>query len=261
MIVVPVGHHRAAVGEQRVVRVHHALGHAGGARGEGEVHDLVGIGDRRYFARRTRTGEWRALRSEHGLHVGKRLRRSDDVFSLRDERRGARALEELHDLGDGVVLVQRRVADVAVPRAGEQRHHALGARGQPHGDALAAPHAGPVQARGQRVDPGEQLAPAEAQARVAQRVRPRSLGGVPLQQRVEGVLAPRARGVMARRLLRVEQGEEGVHAASGRTSLDRACACRERLRRARATPRFRGSRAATGRAPCAPGPRRRRGAR
>ena len=34
----------ARVGEQRVVGVHHALGLAGGARREGEIDDLVGVG-------------------------------------------------------------------------------------------------------------------------------------------------------------------------------------------------------------------------
>ena len=92
----------------------------------------------------------------------------------------------------------------------------------------AAAHAGPVQPLRDRVDPGEQLAPGEAHARIAQRVRVRALGGVLREQRIQGVRAPGARGVMARRLLRVEQGEDRVHDASGRTCPGRACAWRER---------------------------------
>ncbi len=259
VIVPPVGDHGAAVGEQRVVRVHDALRHARRAGSEGEIGDLVGIVDGGDLAGRARRGERTAAHVEHRLHRGKRDARRT-VARLHHQRRGARALEELHDLGGGVVLVQRGHAHVAVACAGEQRYHALGARGQPHADALAAAHARGVPGLRQRVHPGEELLPGQACPPIAQRVTLRSFGCVLLEQRVEGVPAPGARGVMARRLLRVEKRENRIHGASGRTSPGRACAWRGTLRRARAIPRSRGTRAAAGRAPRAPVPRRRRGA-
>ena len=261
MIVAPVGHHRAAVGEQRVVRVHHPLGHPGGARGEGEVDDLVGVGDRGQVADRARRRERRSGEVEHVLDRGRSLNGARAITGLHHERRGPRTLEQLRDLGRSVVLVQRGDADIAVPRAREQGDHALGARGQPHRHPLAAAHAGLVQGGGDRIDPGEQLAPGKPDPRVAQRVRPRALCGVLLEQRVQRVRAPCAGSVVARRLLRIEQGENGIHAASGRTCPDRVFSWRGTPRPARATPRSRGSRAAADRAPCAPGRRRRRGAR
>ena len=82
-----------------------------------------------------------------------------------------------------------------------------------------------------------------------------------LEQRVEGVRAPGTRGVMACRLLRVEQRQDGVHDASGRTCPGRVSSSSERPPQARATPRFQDSRAAAGRVRPARGRLRRRDAR
>ncbi len=66
------------------------------------------------------------------------------ITGLGEERRRVGALKEADDLGDGVVLVQRRVADIAVARAGEENDYRLDPVGQPHRNALAALQAGVV---------------------------------------------------------------------------------------------------------------------
>ncbi len=113
----PVRHHRAAVGEQRVVGMHHALRHAGRAGREGEVDDLVrieiGLGQRcparlpiagncaQSPARaRVRTDRRQAV---DALHRRQRFRRRKHVRAvgvrtvarLREQHRGLDALEQL----------------------------------------------------------------------------------------------------------------------------------------------------------------------
>ncbi len=150
----PVAGDRARIGEQRVVAVHHALGLAGGARGEGEIDDAVGIavawrGRRRaeQAGERRSSIDWR--KSIGVAQMRQVAKRRKDVAAigigavarLGDQRRGAGAREQADDVADRVITVQRRAADIAGARAGEQRDHGLDAAGQPDGDALTRPHA------------------------------------------------------------------------------------------------------------------------
>ena len=63
------------------------------------------------------------------------------VAGLRDQRGGAHPVDQRDDLVDRVVAVQRRAADIAVARAGQQRDRGLDPARQPYRDALAGPHA------------------------------------------------------------------------------------------------------------------------
>ena len=67
------------------------------------------------------------------------------------------ALQQLDHLADGVVAMQRRAADRAVARAGEQRDHALDPARQPHRNALAGLDAAPREIGGQRIGGVDQL--------------------------------------------------------------------------------------------------------
>ncbi len=226
VVVMPVLDHRAAVREQGVVRMHHALRHARRAGGEGEVDDLVRVGIRRYRGRDRRIGSgegqglgMRSADRVHHLHEIQLARLRRDVVAARvrpiaglhHQRRGAAALEQHDDLGDGVVLVQRRRADVAVARTGEQGDHAFGAGGQPHGDALPGAHARAMQVLGHRIDPRQQPGPGEAHAGIPQGEGVRPLRGVTREQRMERVAAPDARLVVAPGRGEVEQREEPAH--------------------------------------------------
>ena len=62
------------------------------------------------------------------------------VAGLRDHRGGAHPVDQRDDLLDRVVAVQRRAADIAVARTGQQRDRGLDPARQPHRDALAGPH-------------------------------------------------------------------------------------------------------------------------
>src|SRR5690348_11553887 len=73
------------------------------------------------------------------------------IAALPDEGGGARAAQELEDLGRGVVAMERRAAHVAVARAGEQRHHALDPARQPDRDALTGLEAARRKVRGERI--------------------------------------------------------------------------------------------------------------
>ncbi len=178
-IVAPVAHHRAPVGEQRIVRVHHPFGRAGGAGSEREVSNLVRIqiGREARRLRQPRRRERMALRIGRLLaarlqavdtaHARKRGRLGEDVAprgvgavaGLRHQRRALDAREQLQHFAGGVVLVQRRIAHIAVARAGKQDDDRLRPARQPHRDALAALDAGAVQILGHAVHPCEQTRP------------------------------------------------------------------------------------------------------
>ncbi len=188
--------------------MHHALRSASGAGSEREIDDSVGIvvGRKAWVQScirgrirlRPRIAAAAAGHGVHRFHERQRLSGRDDVglvgvrpiAGLHDDNDRAAAFEELHDFGDGVVLVQRRAADIAVAGAREQRYDALDAGRQPDRHALAAANAVKVQALGDRVDPGQKLAPGEPHARVAQRVVARPLGRMTRQQRVERIAPP-----------------------------------------------------------------------
>ena len=93
------------------------------------------------------------------------------VAVLHDQRRRAGPLQQLDHLADGVVAMQRRAADRAVARAGEQRHHALDPARQPHRDALARLDAAPRQIRRQRIGGVDKLAIGDAAERGRARQR------------------------------------------------------------------------------------------
>ena len=144
----PVARHHPRRGEQRVVAVQNALRLAGRAGGEGQIHDLVGIAAR---ARLRAPGL--AIRRMAQRRPGRRARRNagsrgrpirEDVVpvgigavaGLGDQRRGAHAVDQRDDLANRVVAMQRRAADIAVARTGEQRDRGLDPARQPHRDAI-----------------------------------------------------------------------------------------------------------------------------
>ena len=141
--VVPVAHHVARVGEQRVVRVHDALGRAGRARGEGQIHHAVrigrgcaGIGCRaRQVLRRIDRLE-RCNARKHGVEIGARAVRAP--AGLRQQRTRAQSLKQLPDLCTGERAMQRRIAGKALARAGEKHHDRLDAVRHPDRNPVAA---------------------------------------------------------------------------------------------------------------------------
>ena len=191
--------------------MHHALGLAGRAGGEGEIDHLVGIGLRPATSALAgpMPGQQRRVASRSSgfsridvLDRLGRLQRVDEVALvgvgavalLPDEGDGARALHQLDHLADRVVAVQRRAADRAALGAGEQRHHALDPALQPDADPLARPHAMRGEIGRERVGGFQQLPIGEAAEPVAHRKRIRLVAGVPAHQRIDRVAAPEALG-------------------------------------------------------------------
>ena len=229
-IVAPVLHHRAAVGEQRVVRVQHALRRAGRPGREREVDDLVGTGirirkrafkghvpDRGKGSVSVRSLLFIICRSEliDPFHARDRPRCREHVLptrvramaALRKERSRMYAFQQLNDFRHSVILMQRRIAHVAVARAGEHDDYRLHPVGKPHRNALTPPQSRLVEVGCERVHPRTQLRPCQTVAAVAQRAGRPPLGCVPREQRVHRVLAPEARLVMPARSLRIVQSE------------------------------------------------------
>ena len=158
---------------------------------------------------------------------GRRRRRSRAV---RRARRRWCARAGL-DLGGRIVLMQRRVADIALTRAGEKDDHRLDPVGQPHRDPLAALEAGGVEIGGDRVDRAQQFGPVEPSRGVAQRGGERPLGGVLLEEGVERVLAPQPGRVITPRRRGVVQGEKGIghgHSPTPPSGAERGFGGRER---------------------------------
>ncbi|KAG0932323.1 hypothetical protein G6F31_016568 [Rhizopus arrhizus] len=179
--VVPVAHQRPAIGQQRVIAVHHTLGGAGGAGGEGQVGDLVRVAHRRSphgrqvggVGERMGPRGQRHVRPRQGveaLEAGYLVRQREDVLLV-----GIRAIADggeqgaavhapcqLDHFGHGVVLVQRWAINIAAAGAGQEQDDGLGAAGQPGRHPVALPQSGPVQALGHAVDVLEQLAPGQA---------------------------------------------------------------------------------------------------
>jgi hypothetical protein len=149
----------------------------------------------------------RARGGEHVVFV-----RIGAVAGLRKKRRGLDTLHEHGDLANGVVLVQRRVAHIAVTRAREQDHDAFDAIRQAHRNALAALQSRVVQIRGKGVDPLRQSAPREALATVSQRIRVGPYFRVMREEAVQRVLAPGAFGVIALGDPRIVQRQYRAHA-------------------------------------------------
>ena len=174
VIVAPVAHEVAAVGEQRVVGVHDRLGHAGGARGEGEIGDLVRIVvDRREAARRgaralagrararapSAAGRPCAARQPSAKAASGSCRcASAPQPSSTSIARASMCRSRLVISSTGVVAVQRRVADVAVARAGDERDQRLEPVGEPQADALARAQSGLGEGIGDRIDPARAAA-------------------------------------------------------------------------------------------------------
>ena len=276
MIVAPVAHEVAAVGEQRVVGMHDRFGHAGRARGEGQIRDLVGVvvdrgeaacGDLRPRQLGARAAPlWQAPDLAHP-----RQRREPILIAgigapalLDQDRAGIDVAQQVDDLLDAVVAVQRGVADVAVARAGDERDQRLEPVREPEADPLAGPEAGFDERIGDGIDP----------ARAARR---RSAAAHRPGRRNPAAAAPRGRRAACRRCRRARRpprssawrsadhagSEDGPSAPSvrlsGRTSRDRALVARRTRRPAPSTPRCRDTGAAGGRGPPGRARRRRRG--
>ena len=79
------------------------------------------------------------------------------VTGFGDQRGGAHAVDQGDDLANRMAAMQRRAADIAVARAGEQHDGGLHPARQPHGDTLAGPYAVAGQARGHPVSGVHQL--------------------------------------------------------------------------------------------------------
>ncbi len=225
----PVADHGAGIGQERVVGMHHALRRTRGAGGEREVADLVRVG---VHGRRIDGGlaasRWQRRlvvpvfrEAVEPLHLRQALDGGKDVEALaigavaglREQGCTARAFEQRHHVGAGVVLVQRRVAHIAVARAGKHDDCAFDPVGQPDGHPVAAAHARAVQVGRQQVDLGQQRAPREAGAAVAQRKAIRPLQRVLRQQRIERVVAPVAGCVVRARSGWIVQGQQRRHEA------------------------------------------------
>ena len=75
----PIVRQRARIGEQRVVGMHHALGLAGGARGEGEIDDRIRVFINGAMCNRRQIGEERRGLGAQGIEPV-------DFFQTRDRR-------------------------------------------------------------------------------------------------------------------------------------------------------------------------------
>ena len=235
VIVMPVLDHRAAVREQRVVRMQHAFRHAGRAGSESKVNNLVrvevGFGQSAGFAAKRgelcifvlRRRRSRRKHAVYALHRRQRLRRREHIRAvgirtisrLREQHRRLYAVEQLGNFVDRVILVQRRIAHVAVARAGEKHHRRFDAVGQPHGHPLAALQTCRLHFGRERIDPLRQLRPRDAPRAIAQRVSLRASTRVSEQQRIKRIAAPHAVRVILAGGLRIVEGEYGAHELRG----------------------------------------------
>src|SRR5712671_5637610 len=132
------------------------------------------------------------------------------VAGLPDEGSGAGAPQQLEDLGARVVAMKRRAAHIAVARAGEQRDHAFHPARQPNRHALARPDAARREIRRQHVHDGGQRPIAEAPEAIAQGEFLRRATRVVAHERIDRVVAPVARGIVALDQLGAQQCQDGV---------------------------------------------------
>ena len=234
----PVGDHRPAICQQGVIRVHDALWRAGSARGEGEIDDLVGVvvgrrgiegepaaGKRRHVARAVRE-RIDAPQRRQGCRGGKDVgdARIGPVAGLGKKGRGADPRQQRDDLADRVVLVQRRIADVAVARAGEQDRHGLDPVRQPDRNPLAAFDAGLFEIGGNRVDQRTELAPVEPPLPIAHRESRGPLRRPITQQRIERITPPQPLGIIPPCHPGVVQGQNRVgHSAALQSAATAYC--------------------------------------
>ncbi len=156
-------------------------------------------GKRRRVARRVRLQPVDVLECRNVLQCGDQvaLARVSAVAVLHDQRGRAGPLQQFDDLANRVVAMQRRAADRAVARAGEQRHHSLDPARQPHRDALARLDTAPRQIRRQRIGGVDKLAIGDAADAVPDGKGIRRALGVAFGQRIDRVAAPVARGGVA----------------------------------------------------------------
>ena len=156
----PVARHHPGGGEEGVVAVEDAFRGAGRARGERQIHHLVGVAARRRgdggpgeVGERRGVGRADAPGNAQKVAVGEF---GEDVVPvgigaiarLGDQRGGAHAVDQRHHLADGMAAVQGRAADIGVARAGD----AARSRSRPGSAATprrAAPGGGPAR-RGSR---------------------------------------------------------------------------------------------------------------
>ena len=227
LVVVPVLDHRARVGEQCVVGMHDAFRGAGRPRGERQIDDLVGV----WVDRRQRAGSWRlpGKTRQRRASAGPIAERVDLAqarqsgaaakISAVARRRHSRAARTGPRPGSGSAA--RRSRRPCSSGAATGCRHSPGAsrrgtRRPPRpGSAATPPPARRASARPHRDRrrphrPSPQRRPGQPPRAVAQR---ESLGPrrrVPLQQRVQRLVAPHPLGVIAPRRRRVVQGQERV---------------------------------------------------
>ena len=215
----PGVHHVARVGEQGVVRVHDAFGHARGAGGEGEIGDLVRIRDRISPRPRARLGD--ASVQPDGFQMVDPVKQSVEAgigpvgapARFRVERRRLEPLQQRHHLGAGMRPMQRRVAGIALTGAGQEQDDGLHPVAAPDRDTVAFDEPARLQIGGNRVRPVLDLAPAQPPRAVAQRRRVAPALGVAFEQAVERLFAPDPALVVALRRPGRVQCQKGTHAS------------------------------------------------
>ncbi len=201
--------------------MHHPLGLAGRARGEGEVGDRVGVArgwPRRPVAEKPGEGRIRPRRRQvqHaaerwqlgklGLEIGRGGIGAE--AGLIKDRRGARARRQRHHLRHGVVAVWRGAADETRARAGEQRRDGLDPAGQPEQHALAGRESVAREVCGDGIGERHQIAPADAPPAVDQRDPVGCCARVAGRDVVDRLVAPQPVGGVAGEGVGAEQGQD-----------------------------------------------------
>jgi len=204
----PVARHHSRRGEQGVVAVHHPLRLSGRSGGERQVHHLVRIAADRFLRGRAANLAERYRRSVGGRHpidpaqevAIRELCKQvipvgvGAVAGLGDQHSGAHAVHQGNNFADRVVAMQRRAADIAIARAGEQRDGSLRAARQPHSNTLPGWDATAGEARGQPVSGLHQRGVGEPPMTVAQRKRIRCRPRLPGGETINRLVAPNTGG-------------------------------------------------------------------